>query len=97
MDSGEAMIVISTVGDMHLSDDTSASMIGCGRYYETLAFHACRVGDYWEADVSRQIHTEGQWKITGEVTARSDAEANAMHDAMVERISVRLASGESYR
>ncbi|TRZ80705.1 hypothetical protein D4R86_03855 [bacterium] len=63
--------------------------VGCGRYYETMAFHANNE-KYLDADVSRQISFESDWcidKIDAEI------EANEMHEHVVEEISNKMGKG----
>lgn len=67
--------------------------IGCGRHFETMAFHAKNDGRYWDADVSRQIPFDSEWAIA-ELDA--DDKANDMHEAVVAELTEKLASGETF-
>lgn len=87
IDFGNEKIVVSTVGVMLLNpDDKKFQTIGLARHYETMAFRAKKEGAYWDADVTKQIDFQSNWRIE-EITDNSDNEANEMHDAVVAELS----------
>lgn len=86
---GERRVVVSTVGAMKDRREVPRT-VGCGRYYETMAFKAERDADgYWDADSSWQVCIEGKTALA-EWEPRSDREANDMHDAAVAEIAARM-------
>lgn len=95
---GDIRIVVSTVGNMRRWEQYKSVLetIGYQRHYETMVFHAEFDGNYWDADVSREVEFEGEWAIEG-VEADTDNRANAMHEAVVAEISKRLESGEKIK
>jgi hypothetical protein len=103
LERGEVRIVVSTVG-LYKPDSAVAKIlgdeprlfkeIGWERYYETMAFHACRVANrYWDADVERQVSFAADWAIA-EVDA--DDRANDMHEAVVDELTARLEREEIF-
>lgn len=94
LECGERRVVVSTVGIMMDAEGVGLDDLGGGRMYETMAFEATREGSYWDADVSRQLHVEGEWYIAGQVDHGSDEQANAMHERIVADFTARLAAGE---
>jgi hypothetical protein len=84
---GNKRVVVSTVGNYHpphsLGEDKE---IGCGRFYETMAFEAKYVAPYWEADVSKEFHFKSNW-ILNELNFETDLKADQMHDKVVKEIS----------
>jgi len=97
LEAERVRVVVSTVGCKSRFDgEDGYEEIGIGRHYETMAFHARRVQrTYWDANVRRQISFESPWAIS-KVDNYSDAEANAMHEKVVEEIYNRLASGDKF-
>ncbi len=93
IESGETKIVVSTVG-AHFPDNKIEPIGAFGRYYETMAFEAEKVGEYWDADVSNQVHFDSQWSICADyvkdLPAYSDNLADAMHERVVAEIANRL-------
>lgn len=90
LECGRKRIVVSTVGNyrpVHKNGD--AERIGCDRFYETMAFKACKKGVYWEADVSKQVDFESQWSLN-EVEEETDLKADAMHEKVVKELSDRI-------
>ncbi len=102
LEYGETKIVVSTVGlmiDHFKNKDKNGKMkfsqIGCGRNFETMAFHAQRVDDrYWDADVSKQVNFDSEWMIAEE---DADDRANDMHEKVVDEIIEGLKSGNEYK
>ena len=97
LELGDVRVVVSTVGNMWLPEHgkakrTEPEEIGLDRVYETMAFHAVYEKPYWEADVSRAVEFDSQWAIA-RVTLSSDADADAMHEAVVAELSQRLKAG----
>jgi hypothetical protein len=84
---GENRIVVSTVGNYFRGPHSERLPIGYGRYYETMVFEAVFDGRYWDADVEREVSFESQSCLDEYGT---DADANAMHEKIVEEISKSL-------
>ena len=69
-------------------------MIGSDRYYETMAFHAnSNDKRYYDADVSKQVSFVSERAIA-ELDA--DDKANEMHEAVVNEITNKLLSGNTF-
>lgn len=89
----EIRLVISTVGLMDnvlaQREDTFAQ-IGCGRYFETMVFHAKYDGRYWDADVSREVSFDSPWCVN---IIDGDDIANNQHEAVVEELTNKLQQG----
>lgn len=90
IECGRKKIVVSTVGRMFKYE--MVATIGCGRYYETMAFKAKFEKPYWEVDVTKKIEFTSPWAIH-EIEHGSDLKANAMHEAVVEEITNRMSKG----
>lgn len=96
----EIRIVVSTVGLM-LKDGWDKAKtwsgrfdtVGCDRYFETMAFHACRDGKFWDADVEREISFESKWEWE---LPDMEQQANDGHYAVVKEIVDKLESGETF-
>ena len=90
---GKAYIVVSSVGLMETESGSGKFIqIGCGRYYETMAFHSMTEDTrYWDADVSREVEFNSPWAI-GEIDA--DDKMNEQHDTVVAEIKTRMEQGE---
>lgn len=92
---GGRRIVVSTVGNYWPRPLPGEPMpkkpdeIGCDCYYETMAFRAEKIGEYWEARMSKQVNFESQWSIE-HADDGADAEANDMHEAVVAELTKRL-------
>lgn len=82
---------MSTVGNYYYHD--KPEIIGCERYYETMAFEAVKEGVYWEADVSRQLNFESPWSIN-ECEQETDLKADAMHEQVVKELSETLLASQ---
>ena len=102
LECGDIKIVVSTVGLMPTPQEYKKlgisqgdfEPIGLDRHYETMAFHASTSDTrYHDADVTRQIYFESPWAIS-EVDA--DDQANIMHEMVVEEITGKLESGETF-
>ena len=96
LECGDTRIIVSTVGAM-LHPLPSGGRVrympmGSDRYYETMVFHAERVGVYWEANVSREVGFDSEWAV-GEIEAESDEKANQMHESVVAEITGKLKGG----
>jgi len=97
LELGEVKIVVSTVGlmrNIHQEHPESIELkferVGCDRYYETMAFHA-QDEKYSDADVSRQISFESDWRIN---KIDAEIEANEMHERVVKEMSDKMDKGE---
>ena len=96
---GKIEIVVSTVGLMEnklkgkgVGFEEKFSEIGCGRYYETMAFFA-NPNDkrYHDIDVSREVKFDSPWCIS---VIDADDKANDMHEVVVKELTNKLKSGE---
>lgn len=89
-------VVVSTVGLLKRdSDGFSFEDLGCGRYFETIAFHAdYKDKRYHDADVSRPVYFASPWYIK-EIDA--DDKANTMHENVVKEIEQKLLREEIKR
>ena len=97
IDFGKKKIVVSTVGmmrDLHdFQGKNGFDAIGAGgRYYETMAFRAKKEGQYWDADVTKQISFDSEWAICSEegwkkLPDDADNKANDMHEAVVAELA----------
>lgn len=95
LELGDVAIVVSTVGAMWTDrSHDKPETIGCGSYYETMAFHADRDGAYVEANVHRQVSFESEWEIDRWEDDDIDMQADAMHEAVVAEIADRMVSGK---
>jgi hypothetical protein len=86
-------IVVSTVGLMLDPYTKTFETIGHDRYFETMAFHAKPNDRFLDADISRQVSFESNWRID---QVDGEIEADAMHEAVVTEIMNRLANGENF-
>lgn len=95
LEKDDVKIVVSTVGlmrDIHKLNEITFEMIGIGRHFETVAFHADPTDTrYHDIDIERQITIKGQAQIA-ELDA--DDKANDMHEAAVAELTERLEGGE---
>lgn len=87
IDFGRKKIVVSTVGVMTSPiNEKGFEEIGLNRHYETMAFVAKKDGVYWDADVTREVRFESNWRIE-KISDSSDNEANEMHNNVVAELS----------
>lgn len=95
--SGER-IVVSTVG-AYMPQGKLETIGASGRYYETMAFKAAWMGEYWEADTSEEISFESVWAICAESPEHLpndvDSRADQMHEAVVDELSKKLSERAS--
>ncbi len=89
LECGNLRIVISTVGGMKTS--RGFETIGCDRHYETMVFHAAFDGEFWDADVQREIYLSSPWSLPD---LDMENEANDMHETAVGEILARIEAGE---
>lgn len=95
---GNKRVVVSTVGQMYkdVNDrEKGYDTIGCGRFYETMAFWACKEktpnGEFWDADVSKQVSFSSKWcweKLEDELNAQNG------HEKVVREIAKKLEKGK---
>jgi hypothetical protein len=94
---GDTRVVVSTVGMMkdyhapNMCNENKFEEIGFDRYYETMAFHAERRGEFWDADATRQVPFESEWAYS---SISDEWRANKGHLAVVDEIVNRLESGQ---
>ena len=91
-------IVVSTVGNLWLSrDDSEPETVGCGRYYETMAFHSNKNDTiYHDADTTNQVDFDSEWSIDYYDTEDVDNVANDMHETVVSEITDKLLQGDKF-
>jgi len=93
----DVRIVVSTVGMMldyhapNFPNKLKYDKIGLYRYYETMAFHAERRGEFWDADVSREVPFESEWAYS---SIEDEWKANKGHIAVVAELVNKLESGQ---
>lgn len=93
IECGNRRIVVSTVGAMRdVTRGGAFEEIGAGHYFETGAFRAKRSepAGYWDVDVHRTIPFEAPRYLTTKPHWGSDAEADAMHEAVVAELTAKL-------
>ena len=80
-------IVVSTVGNLVVQRDgkTRVDTIGCGRYYETMAFHVWD-NRFHDIDVEKQVEVGCQWQLN----ELDDLKANDMHENAVAWVTEQL-------
>jgi hypothetical protein len=90
LECGNKRIVVSTVGSYMPPSAKRPDTIGYQRYYETMAFPAYFEDPYWEADTSAgELSFDSPWSID-HIDGKSDSEANAMHEAVVEEFTAKM-------
>jgi len=87
IDFGKKKIVVSTVGVMPNPLGEGFTTIGLNRHYETMAFRAKKDGAYWDADVTKEVSFESNWRVE-KISDDSDNKANEMHDAVVKELAM---------
>lgn len=92
---GDVRVVVSTVGNLRsgLPHMYGAEEVGCGRYYETMAFRAALIDGYWDQESGQSISLSGKTAVT-RMTKQCDQEAQDMHEVAVRAITNRILSGE---
>jgi hypothetical protein len=70
---------------------TTFEKIGHDRYFETMAFHAYKNDEFWDADVERQIAFNSPWSYSN---LSDEWAANKGHWVVVEEIVSKLESGQ---
>ena len=91
---GDIRIVISTVGAMvDITGDKKFMEIGCNRHYETMAFHASKNGEFWDADTSRQVYFDSDWAWSD---INDEWKANKGHLKVIHEIVTKLEAGELF-
>lgn len=97
LECGDTRAIVSTVGLQEnplrtTNMSVSFEEVGAGRYFETMVFHARRVGGrYWDADIDRQIFVDSPHTIS-EIDA--DDKANDMHEQVVKEVTDKIERGE---
>ena len=67
-----------------MGEDTFFKWLGPDRYFETMAFMAKDNDKFNDADVSKQVLFDSNWKLND---PDAEIEANEMHDAVVKEIA----------
>lgn len=92
----DVRIVVSTVGLMkncieeEINQGQKFMPIGLDRYFETMAFHAYKCNEFWDADVSRQISFDSEWSYPD---LKDEWKANKGHIKVVEEIKEKMEKG----
>lgn len=87
-------VVVSSVGNQVVAGEYKTTEVGCGRYYETVAYYSADWdSNFHDIDVSRSISVTGKQHIC-KMHDLVDNEANEMHENVVLEISERLEKGE---
>lgn len=92
IECGKTKIVVSTVG-WRRGKTGKIEEIEFGRYYETRAFHAKRQGEFWDADVTREIQFNSPWSWG----KKDELKAQKGHERVVAEIVRRLEAGETLK
>lgn len=84
-------VVVSTVGRLRkdLINNTYEE-VGHLRYFETMAFIAKENDKYNDADVTRQVSFDANWRLP---SPDMELEADTMHEDVVMELSKRLVDG----
>jgi hypothetical protein len=87
-------IVVSTVGNYmeEINGNRKIRELGFNRYFETMAFHAKKEGEFWEADVAKEISFESPWSYGKD----EEWKANKGHWDVVDEICKGLKGGNEY-
>ena len=101
LEYNKTKIVVSTVGLMKdpeevrkvlkQPDNEPYSEIGLNRYFETMAFHAEKRREFWDADVSKEISFDSQWAWS---KPEDEWKANKGHLKIVQEISDKILKGQ---
>lgn len=81
--------IVSTVGNLRKPPKYVIEAIGVDRFYETMAFVAQDLADYWDANVAQQIYFESPWKVQ-HYTHNADNDANNMHNTIVIELAKKI-------
>ena len=92
IECGRRRVVVSSVGMMR-DEKGEYETIGIGRHYETMAFWAYRNGEFWDADVSKQIPFDAKWAWPN---IEDEAKAQAGHETVVAEIAGKLEREERF-
>jgi hypothetical protein len=94
-------LVVSSVGAMRKIGAKDSSLdsyesVGCGRFYETMVFHADNNGKYIDADVCRNVTPSKKRWFVKELNENSDNEANDVHQGIVSYVALKLLQGYTF-
>ena len=93
LENGKKRIVVSTVG-AYMVNGKLESIGSNGRYYETMAFKAKKIGMYFDADVSEELSFESEWAICADsplgLPDDVDNRADQQHEMVVAEMIARL-------
>jgi hypothetical protein len=87
LECGDKRVVVSTIGRYYPPVLDRYVEPGHGRHFETMAFHAEFDGQFWDANVCKEISFESNWCLP-DVTMEN--EANEMHETAVRELSSKL-------
>ena len=93
LERGEDRIVVSTVGGYLCNGELETIGAG-GRYFETLAFKAKKVGPYFDAAFSKKLSFKSPWEICAdspeELPDDVDNQADLQHERVVAELMAML-------
>lgn len=94
---GDKKWVVSTVGNQLNPQTRRLMKIGADRWYETMAFEACDIGGYIEADASKELNIESECGLYAATKAELyekyplvDNVANEMHENVVKEMVAKI-------
>lgn len=90
LEYGDKKVVISTVGLLADPKKDKFMEIGLNRHFETMAFWAKFDGEFWDADVSKEIGFESPWRYD---KVDMELKANEGHYKVIEELSTKLQDG----
>lgn len=90
LEYGDRKVVVSTIGRWLDKDGKGFNEVGCDRYFETMAFMAKVNDKYNDADVRRKVCFSSEFALS---SPDMELEADAMHERVVEEISIDLKNG----
>ena len=91
IEHNDTRIVVSTVGLMVSLDEKRFEKIGFEHYFETMVFHAEFDGEFWDANVEREIYLDTKCTIND---LDGENQANQMHYDAEEEVCKRILDGE---
>lgn len=84
-------VVVSTIGRLRKDwINNTYEEVGHRRYFETMAFIAKENDKYNDADVTRQVSFDANWRLP---SPYMELEADTMHEDVVMELSKRLVDG----
>lgn len=90
LEYGDRKVVVSTIGRWLDKDGIDFIQLGCDRYFETKAFIAKVNDKYNDADVKKAVCFSSECTLP---SPDMELEADAMHERVVDEISMDLENG----